>query len=55
MKLYPLVKKGIFIGYGDTLKAYIVYIPRFKKMETSRDVTFDEDVSFTRSRQIHSD
>ena len=47
-KLDPSGKKGIFNGYSDTLKAYSVYIPSFKKIETSRDVTFNEDTSFSR-------
>jgi hypothetical protein len=48
-------KKGIFVGYGETLKACIVYIPGHRQIETSRDVTFDEDTTFSRSRQNHSD
>ena len=54
-KLDPSGKKGIFVGYSDTLKAYRVYISSFKNIETNRDVTFDEDTIFSRLRQIHSD
>jgi hypothetical protein len=32
-----------------------VYIPGHRRIETSRDVTFDEDTTFNRSRQSHSD
>ena len=42
-KLYPSGKKGIFVGYSESSKAYIIYFPGFKKIDISRDVTFDED------------
>ena len=32
-KLDPLEKKGIFLGYSDTSKAYRIYLPRFKKID----------------------
>jgi hypothetical protein len=54
-KLDPSGKKSIFIGYSKTSKAYRVYIPGHLQIETSRDVIFDEDASFSRSRQNHSD
>ena len=44
--LDPSGKKGIFVGCSDQLKAYIIYIPGFHKIEVSRDVTFDEDAAF---------
>jgi hypothetical protein len=50
-KLDPSGKKGTFVGYSDTSKAYRVYIPGHRKIEISRDVTFDEDVSFHKSKQ----
>ena len=49
-KLDPSGKKGIFVGYSETSKAYRVYIPGHCQIETSRDVTFDEDASFSKSR-----
>jgi hypothetical protein len=55
LKLDPLGKKGIFVGYSETSKAYQVYIPDYRQIETSRNVTFDEDTTFSRSRQNHSD
>jgi hypothetical protein len=55
MKLDPSGKKGIFVGYSETSKAYRVYIPGHCQIETSRDVTFDEDTTFSRSRQHHLD
>ena len=30
MKLDPLGKKGLFVGYSESLKAYRIYFPRFK-------------------------
>jgi hypothetical protein len=42
------------VGYSDSSKAYKVYIPSHQRIETSRDVTFDEDTIFNRSRQRHT-
>ena len=53
-KLDPLGKKGIFVGYSESSKAYRVYILSYKQIETSTDVTFDEDTAFSRSKQNHS-
>ena len=55
MKLDRSGKKGIFVGYSDSSKAYRVYIPGYKMIEISRDVTFDKDTTFSRSWQIHTD
>ena len=43
IRLDPSGKKGIFIGYSDTSKAYRIYFLGFKKIDISRYVTFDED------------
>ena len=48
-------RKGIFVGYSESSKAYRVYIPGFKQIETSRDVTFDEDIAFSRLRLNRAD
>ena len=40
-KLDPSGKKGIFVGYSESLKAYRIYFTGFKKIDISRDVTFD--------------
>ena len=37
-KLVSLGKKGIFVGYSESLKAYRIYFPRFKKIDINRDV-----------------
>jgi hypothetical protein len=51
-KLDPSERKSIFVGYSDTSKAYKIYIPRHWKVEISRDVTFDENATFSKSKQI---
>ena len=51
-KLDPSERKGIFIGYDDTSKAYRIYFPGFKKIDISRGVTFDEDSTYSRSRKL---
>ena len=50
-KLDPSRKKGIFVGYSESLKAYRIYFLGFKKIDISRDVTFDEDSAYNKSRK----
>jgi hypothetical protein len=54
-KLDPSGKKGIFVGYSESSKAYRIYIHGHRQIETSKDVTFNEDATFSRSRQNHLD
>ena len=54
-KLDPAGKQGIFVGYSESAKAYQIYIPDQRKMELSRDVTFEEDVAYRRLRRIDYD
>ena len=54
-KLEPSSKKGIFVGYSETSKAYQIYIPGQRYIEVSRDVTFHKEVAFRRSREIPLD
>ena len=51
----PSGKKGIFVGYSETSKAYRIYIPGQRYIEVSRDVTFHEEVSFRLSREVPLD
>ena len=51
--LEPSGKKGTFVGYSETSKAYHIYIPIQRQIEVNQDVTFDEEVSFKRSREYH--
>ena len=54
-KLEPSKKKGVFIGYSETSKAYRIYVTGQKFIEASRDVTFHEEVTFRRSREMSND
>ena len=45
----PLRKRGIFVGYSESSKAYRIYVPRQQKIEISRDITFDERIAFKKS------
>ena len=49
MKLDPSGRKGIFVGYFESSKAYRIYFPGFKKIDISKDVTFDEDSAYIKS------
>ena len=50
-KLDPSRKNGIFVGYSEILKAYRIYFLEFKKIDIRRDVTFDEDTAYNKSRK----
>ena len=50
-KLDPSGKKGIFMGYSERLKAYRIYFLGFKNIDISRDVTFDEDSAYNKSKK----
>ena len=39
------------MGYSESPKACKIYFPRFKKIDISRDVTFDEDTTYKKSRK----
>ena len=50
-KLDPSGNKGIFVGYSESSKAYRIYFLGFKKINISRDLTFDEDTAYKKSRK----
>ena len=50
MKLEPLGKKGTFVGYNESWKAYRVYIPGSRQIEVNRDVTFEEEMAIRKGR-----
>ena len=50
-KLDPSGKKVIFVGYSESSKAYRIYFPGLKKIDISRDVKFDEDSTYIKSRK----
>ena len=39
------------MGYSEILKAYITYFPGYKKIDIRKDVTFDEDTAYNKSRK----
>ena len=39
------------MGYSESSKAYRIYFPGYKKIDISRDVTFDEDSACIKSRK----
>ena len=39
------------MGYSESLKAYRIYFLGFEKIDISRDVTFDEDLSYNKSKE----
>jgi hypothetical protein len=55
MKMEPSSKKGIFMGYSETSKAYNIYIPGERHIEVRSDVSFHEDVSFKSSKELDLD
>jgi hypothetical protein len=40
-KLEPSGKREIFVGYSESSKVYIIYVPGQQNIEISRDITFD--------------
>jgi hypothetical protein len=45
-KLDPSGRKGTFVGYSESSKAYRIYIPGQRQIEVSRDVIFEEKIAF---------
>jgi len=50
-----LGKKGIFVGYSETSKDYMIYVLGQKNIEVSKDVTFHKQVAFKRSKELTLD
>ena len=50
-KLDPSGRKGIFVGYSESSKAYRIYFTGFKKTDISGDVIFDKDSTYNKSRK----
>ena len=53
-RLDPSGRKGRFVGYSESSKAYRIYFLGFKKIDISRDVTFDEYIAYNKSRKRHA-
>ena len=50
--LEPTAEKGIFVGYDETVKAFRIYLPSQRKVVVRRDVKFEEEQTFMRSREL---
>ena len=51
-KMEPSSKKGTFVGYSETSKAFRIYVPSERDVEVIRDVTFHEEKTFKQSKDI---
>jgi hypothetical protein len=49
-KLESIAERGIFVGYNETSKAFCIYLPSLRKTVLRRDVRFEEDRAFRKSR-----
>jgi hypothetical protein len=54
-KMEPSGKKGIFVGYSETSKAFKIYVPGQRHIEVSRNVTFHEEAAFKQSKELQLD
>jgi hypothetical protein len=50
-KLDPSGIKGTFLGYSESSKAYRIYIPGQRQIEVIKDVIFEEEIAFRKSRE----
>ena len=53
-KLDASGKKGMFMGYNETSKAYRIYVLGQREVEICHDVTFDEDAALKKVRNLPS-
>ena len=54
-KLEPSRKKGTFVGYSESSKAYCIYVLGQRYIEVSRDVIFHEEAVFRHSKELPKD
>ena len=52
IKLEPTVEKGINLGYDETLKAFCIYLTSQRKVVVRRDMKFEEERGFRKSREL---
>ena len=48
----PMAERGIFVGYNETSKAFCIYLPSLRKTVLRRDIKFEEEKAFRKSRGI---
>ena len=53
-KLDASGKKGMFVGYSETSKAYRIYVPDQREVEICHDVSYDEDATLKKVRNLPS-
>ena len=51
-KLEPTAEKGIFVGYDETSKTFRIYLPSHRKVVVRRDVKFEEERAFKKSKEL---
>jgi hypothetical protein len=51
----PSGKKGVFVGYSENSKDYMIYVPSQRQIEVRRYVDFHEEVAFKKSREIQQE
>ena len=51
-KLDPTTVKGLLVGYGEASKAYRIYVPARMKFIVCRDVQFEEECAWRRSKDL---
>ena len=55
LKLEPSGKKGKFVGYNESSKAYRIYVPEQRYIEFSRDIIFHEEAMFHQTKELPKD
>ena len=50
-KFEPTTKRGIFVGYDETSKAFRIYLPSLRKVVVRREVRFEEERALRKSRE----
>ena len=48
-------RKGTFVGYNESSKAYRIYVPGQRYIEVSRDMIFHEEAVFRHSKELLKD
>ena len=51
-QLEPSEKKGIFVDYSESSKAYRIYVLGQRYIEVSRDVIFHEEAVFRQTQEL---